>query len=129
MGVDEADVAAPRDPEVGVTRLARAVDRAAHHGNLERLRVRAEALLDDDGEALHPDVVAAAGRAGDHHRPALPQPERLEDLPGDLDLFHRVGGERHADRVADPVHQQGAHADRALDRAGERRPRLRHAEV
>ena len=36
---------------------------------------------------------------------------------------------RDADRVADPVHQQRAHADCALDPARERRSRLRHAEV
>ena len=49
--VDEADVAAAGDPEVGVARLARAVDGAAEHGDLEVLRVVAEALLDLDSRA------------------------------------------------------------------------------
>src|SRR5579885_538962 len=56
VGVDEADVAAAGDAEVGVARLPRPVDGAAHHRDLERLRVRAEPLLDDAGEALHADV-------------------------------------------------------------------------
>ena len=44
--------------------------------------------------------------------PALAQAERLEDLPGDLDLLDRVGGEGDADRVADAVQQQRADAER-----------------
>ena len=63
------------------------------------------------------------------HRAALAQAERLEDLVGDLDLLDRVGGERDADRVADPVDEQRAHPDGALDRARERRARLGDAEV
>ena len=58
--VDEADVAAAGDAEVGVARLARAVDRAAEHRDLEVLRVRAQPLLDLLGERLDADVVAAA---------------------------------------------------------------------
>src|ERR1043166_5635633 len=79
--VDEADVAASGDAEVGVARLPRAVDRATHDGDLERLRVRAQPLLDDAREVLDADVVAAARRARDHHRAALSEAERLEDLP------------------------------------------------
>ena len=48
--VDEADVAAAGDAEVGVARLARAVDRAAEHGDLEVLRIAVEPLLDVLGE-------------------------------------------------------------------------------
>ena len=115
--VDEADVAAAGDPEVGVARLARPVDGAAEHRDLEVLRVLVQPLLDDLRQLLHADVVAAAGGARDHDRPALAQAERLEDLVGGLDLLDRVGGQRDADRVADPVHEQRAHADGALDRA------------
>jgi len=52
---------------------------------------QAQALLDDDREVLDPDVVPAARRTGDHHRPALAQVQCLEDLPGRVDLLHRVG--------------------------------------
>ena len=104
--VDEADVAAAGDPEVGVTRLPRSVHGAAEHGDLEVLRIVAQPLLDLFGELLDADVVAAAARARDQHRAALAQAERLEDLPGDFDLLDRVGGEADADRVADPVGEQ-----------------------
>ena len=114
------DVAPAGDPEVGVARLPRSVDGAAHDGDLERLGIVAQALLDDDREVLDADVVPAARRTGDHHRPALAQVQCLEDLPGRLDLLDRVGGEGDADRVADPVGEQGADADGALDR-----PRVR----
>src|SRR4051794_16805009 len=63
--VDEADVAAAGDAEVGVARLAGPVDGAAEDGDLEVLRVRTESLLDLLGECLHADVVAAAARARD----------------------------------------------------------------
>ena len=42
---------------------------------------------------------------------------------------HGIGGERDAERVADPVREQRADPDRALDRARERRSRLGDAEV
>ncbi len=129
VGVDEADVAAARDPEVGVARLARSVHRAAEHGDLEVLGVGAQPLLDLLRELLHADVVSAAARAGNQDRAALAQAERLQDLEGDADLLDRVGGERDADRVADPVGEQCAQTDCALDRARARRPRLGHTEV
>ena len=127
--VDEAGLAPARDAEVGVAGLARAVHRAAHHRDLERLRVGAQPLLDRLGQGPDADVVAPARGAGDHDRPALAQAERLQDLPGDLDLLDRVGGERDPDRVADPVHEQAADADGALDRPRRRRARLGDAEV
>src|SRR6185369_13096312 len=101
--IDEADVASARDAEVRVTRLPRSVHRAAHDRDLERLRVCAQAILDDAREALDTDVVPSTRRTCDHHGPSLAQPERLENLPGDLDLSHRIGGERHPHRVADAV--------------------------
>src|SRR5581483_611087 len=101
--VDEADLAAAGDAEVRVARLAGPVDRAAEDRDLDVLRVGLEPLLDDDREVLDADVVAAARGARDHDRPALAQAERLEDLPGRLDLLDRVGGEGHPHRVADPV--------------------------
>src|SRR4051812_36450443 len=65
VGVDEPDVAAACDPEVGIARLPGAVHGAAEDGHLEDLRVGAEPLLDALGELLHAHVVAAAARTGD----------------------------------------------------------------
>ena len=127
--VDEAGVAAAGDAEVGVPGLPRPVHGAAHHGHLEHLVVAGQPRLDLAGQVEHVDVRAAARRAGDHHRAAVPQAQRPQDLPRDLDLLDRVGGQRDAERVADPVGQQRADPDGALDRAGERRPGLGDAEV
>src|SRR5919106_1962004 len=118
--VDEPRVAAAGDAEVGVARLAGAVDRAAHDGDLEGLRIVAEPLLDRVGQVPDADVVPSARGAGDHDRAALAEAERLEDLPGDPDLLHRVGGQRDADRVADSVHEEAADANGALDGPGRR---------
>jgi hypothetical protein len=72
-------------------------------GDLDGIRVALEALLDVGDDRVHVELQAPARRAGDQDRPALAELERLEDLPGDLDLLLRVeGGERDADRVADP---------------------------
>src|SRR4026208_889967 len=51
------------------------------------------------------------GGAGFDHGASLAQAARLEDLPRDFDLLYGVGGEGDADRVADPVHEERAHAD------------------
>src|SRR5262249_59765976 len=99
------------EPEAGAPRLSGPVDGTAEDRDFECLLVGREALFDPGGELLDADVVAAAGRAGDQDRPALPQAERLEDLEPCLDLLDRVGGEGDADRVPDPVHEQRAHAD------------------
>ena len=59
--VDEADVAAAGDPEVGVARLARAVDRAAHARRPRSAAGRpASRSSTSHGERLDADVVAAA---------------------------------------------------------------------
>src|SRR5262249_26383970 len=127
--VDEPRLPATGDAEVGVARLARAVDRTSEHRDLEVLRVVAQALLDRLGERLHADVVAAARRARDQDRATFAQAERLEDFPGDPDLLDGIRGEADADRVADAVGEQRTEADRALDRAGRGRPGLGDAEM
>src|ERR671921_424305 len=49
---------------------------------------------------------------------------RPQELPRHPPLLDRVGGERDAQRVADPAGQQRADPDSALDRARERRAGL-----
>src|SRR5919106_54368 len=116
VGVDETGVAPAGDAEVGVTGLPRPVHGATHDRDFEGLWIVTEALLDLLSQRPDADVVPPARGARDHDRAALTQPERLEDLPGDLDLLHRVCGEGDADRVADSVHEKGTDTDRALDR-------------
>jgi hypothetical protein len=90
VGEDQALVLRARDPEVGCRGLADPVHGAAEHRHLDRLLVRLEPLLDLGDDRVHVELEAAARRAGDQHRPALADLERLEDLPGDLDLLLRV---------------------------------------
>ena len=129
-GEDEPLVLRAGDPEVGVRRLADAVDGAAEDGDLDRVGVGLEALLDVGHDRVHVELEPAAGRAGDEHGAALAELEGLEDLPGHLDLLLRVeGGERDADGVADAVGEQRAEADGGLQRARPLRARLGDAEV
>src|SRR5919198_3890281 len=93
VGVDEARVAPAGDAEIGVSSLPRSIDRAAHDRDLEGLRIALQPPLDDGRQLLDADVVAPAGGAGDHDRPARAQAERLEDLPGDLDLLDGISRE------------------------------------
>src|SRR6266702_8014795 len=97
VSIDEARLAAAGYAEVRVARLPRSVHCTAEHRNLEVLRILAQPLFDLFGERLHADVVASARRARDQDRAALTQTERLEDLPRDLYLLDRVGGEADAD--------------------------------
>src|ERR671925_1688014 len=60
VGVDEAGVAAAGDAEVGVARLAGTVYGAAHDGDLERLWVVMQTLLDLFRQVPDADVVAPA---------------------------------------------------------------------
>src|SRR6266540_1051440 len=127
--VDEAGVAPPCDAEVRIARLAGTVHRATEHRDLEVLRIRMEPFFHLLRERLHADVVPPARRARNHDRAPLTEAERLEDLPGDADFLHGIGRQRDAHRVADPVHEQRAHADGALDRARVGRSRFGDAQV
>ena len=60
---------------------------------------------------------------------ALAQAEGLEQLAPGPGLLDRVGGERVADGVADPLGQQGGDPGGALDQPGRRRAGLGHPEV
>src|SRR5207302_10407926 len=93
MRVDEADIAAARDPEVGVAAFSRAVYGTAEHRHLEMLWVLRKPFLHLFRERVDADVVATARRARDHHRAALAQAERLEDLVRRLRLLDRIRGE------------------------------------
>ena len=95
------------DAEVGLAGLARTVDHAAHHRDLQRDLAIAERLHRPVGDVDHVDLGTAAARAGDQVDVlALAQTERLEQLATGAGLLHRVGGERVADGVADALEQQ-----------------------
>ena len=122
----DGDVAAPHeqvaalvaggDAEVGLARLARPVDDAAHHGDLQRDLPLAERLHRPLGDLDHVDLGAPARRAGDEVDVlALAQAERLEQRASGPGLLDRVGRQRVADRVADALEQQRGDAGRRLE--------------
>ena len=74
--------------------------------HLDGIVVGAQALLDLGHHRVHVELQPAARGTGDQHGAALAQLERLEDLPGDLDLLLRVEGERDADGVPHPVGEE-----------------------
>ena len=90
----------------------------------------AERLHRPVGDVDHVDLGAPARRAGDQVDVlAFPQTQRLEQLAAGASLFHRVGGERVADRVADAFHQQGGDAGGGLHQTSRRRAGFGDAEV
>src|SRR6185295_13455072 len=84
-------LAAAGDADVGLARLAGAVDDAAEHRERHRRADVGEALFQlldgaDDVEAL-----ARAARAGDDADAAVADAEALQDLVADADLFLGLG--------------------------------------
>jgi len=66
-------VAAAGEADVGLARLARAVDDAADDRQGERRRDVREALLESLDGLDDLELLAGAGRAGDHRHPTPPQ--------------------------------------------------------
>ena len=125
-----AALVAGRDAEVGVARLARAVDDAAHDRDLQRDLAVAERLHRLLGDLDHVDLGAAARRAGDQVDVlALAQTHGLEQLAAGPRLLDRVGGERVADGVADALGQQRGDAGGRLHHTGRRRAGFGHTEM
>src|SRR3990172_6333395 len=87
--------------DIGVAGLAGAVHHAAYDGHRDRLAQLLEVRLHlvRQGDEVHLD--AAAGRAGDDRRAALPDVQRAEDVPGHRQLLDRVGGQGDAERIAE----------------------------
>ena len=72
----------------------------------------------------HVKPLARTGRARDDLDPARAQAQRFEDFIPDLHLFHRIGRERDADRIADPRPEQAAQPDGRFHRARHQAARL-----
>ena len=120
---------AARDPDVAVARLAGAVHDAAHHGDLQRLADPEYGALDPARQPHAVPFAAAARRAGYDLDVILFQPAGAQDALGRDHFLDGVVRQRDAERVADPVQEQRADADAALDDAALARARLRHAQM
>src|SRR5579872_5734 len=118
--IDQTHAAAAGDADVGHRRLARTIDRTAHHRDLDGRAILGRDALDLLGELDDVDLHAPARRARGDLGAALAQPKRLEQIPTHRHFLDRVGGQRNADRVADALGEQDAEPDRALHRAGAR---------
>src|SRR5688572_10817335 len=117
-------LAAAGDSDVGLARLAGAVDDAAEHRERHRRADMGEPLLQlldgaDDVEAL-----AGAARAGDDADAAVADSEALEDLEADPHLLLRLRRERDPDGIADSEPEQSANPDRRFDGAADQAARL-----
>ena len=62
-------------------------------------------------------------------RSILVRPQVGQDLLRGVDLFHRISGQRYPDGVPNPLVQDNAESDRALDRPAAQRPCLRDTDV
>ena len=74
-------------------------------------------------------AAAAAGGAGDDFDELLFQPAGAQNIVPCIDFAHGVGGERHADGIADAAKEERADAAAALDEPRPLGARLRHADV
>uniref|UniRef100_A0A0N4ZLI6 LigA n=1 Tax=Parastrongyloides trichosuri TaxID=131310 RepID=A0A0N4ZLI6_PARTI len=122
-------LAAAGEADVGHQRFAGTVHDAADDRKAHRGGDMGQALLQRFDGLNDVEALPRAGRAGDDVDAAGAQAERLQDVEADLDLLDRIGGEAHADGVADPGPEQRAHADRGLHGAGAQGPRLGDADV
>ena len=132
LALDEqvARLAAGGDAEVGLPGLPRSVHDAPHDGHLDGQVAVLQRGLGRTGHGDDVDLGPAAARAGDQVETlALPQAQGLEQLPAGPSLLDRVGGQRVADGVPDPLGQQGGDPGRALESPAGRRPGLGHPEV
>ena len=90
---------------------------------------RLQALLQALSDAGDIELLARATGAGDEREAACAQTEGLEDRSTRAHLVHRVGGERDADRIADPLAEQQPEADRRAQRPGLAAPSFGDAEM
>ena len=95
----------PGNAHVGGGGLPGAVHRAPHHRHGDGLGDGFQPLLHRLGQGDQVNFGPSAGGAGDEVRPLPAQADGLEDVPGGVDLLHRVGGEGHPEGVPNPQGQ------------------------
>src|SRR5512143_2194933 len=136
--------AGKRDADIGVLRLSRSIDDAAHHRDVQRLdagiaalplrHLVADEILNVAGKLLEGGRggAPAAGTRGDERHEA-PETHALQQLLRDFDLERAVAiwlrRERDADGVADPLLQQHRERRGRGDDALRAHARLSEAEV
>src|SRR5262249_52476354 len=129
LAENHAFAVAGGETDVGIAGFAGTVHDATHHGDADWLVYAGQKFVDLICQREQIDLDATAGRARDHRRALLPQLEALQDLVGNEDFFHRIGGERDTDGVADAKGEKRADPGRGAYAAGPGCASLRHAEV
>ena len=89
----QKDALAAGNSDIGVARLTRAVDGAAHDRNTDRGLNGLKPALDFGGDAHQVNLGPTAGRAGNKLDAMPAQSECLENAVGSMDLLNRVGGQ------------------------------------
>ncbi len=115
--------------EVGFARFARAVDDAAHDGDVDRFFDHGEPFFNLCGDGGKVHAAAAAGRTRYEGRTVFLHAEGFQYLIGDLDFFDRVAGERDTEGVADAFGKKCADTDGGLDDTASYRAWLGDTEV
>ena len=129
MRKEQGLTASASNAQVSVRGLARAINRASHHGNRKRRRVVLEPLGDLLGDWDEVDLAAGTRGARDDLGATAAKAQRLQDAPGDRRLLDRVGRERDAHGVANALGEQNTQSHRALNGALELGTGLRHAQM
>src|SRR5579884_477774 len=126
---DDAAPFAAGEADIGVAGFAGAVHDAAHDGDVDGRLHLCKTALNLVGDLDNVDFDAPAGGAGDKGDAAIAQFERAQDFVGHRNLFLRLRTQADTDGVANALGQQQAEANGGFDRAGDKRSRLRDAEV
>ena len=102
---------------IGLTRFARAVHNAAHHGHLDGLFIALQALFHFLGNFNARILCAAAGGAADHLGACHRKAGGAQDIVSGLHLTLGVIGQRNTQRIANALQQHTADAHAGFDQA------------
>src|SRR5699024_6932411 len=106
---------ASRDTDIRFFRFSRTIHHASHDSHFDIQRNVRHHLFHLVRQTDQIDPGPAAGGTGYNLNAAFSQSQRLEDQLCRPDLLHRIAGERHPDRVADPFIEDDSKSYGRLD--------------
>ena len=113
---DEALPPSSCHPDIGLSRLPRAVHDAPHDRYRQRRRYPGEAPLHFRCNPRYVDRDPPARRAGEKFRAPLPYSESFEDLPPDAHFLLGRSGDGYPQGVPDPFREEDPKPDGRSDR-------------
>ena len=126
---NHAPAVAAGNADVRFPGFAGAVDHAAHDRHGDGLFTVFQRFVHPVHQTDQVDAGSSAGGAGDDVHAVLPKSRGLENVPGGVNLLHRVVGEADPDGIADAVQKQRADAHGGLDQTLPDGAGLGHADV